>query len=217
MKKYIHYSLIIFIISIFLLSSVFGKDNLFLVGRIIVIDPGHGFLDPGTSYENIYEKDINLNISKKIKKQLEKFGAKVILTRNDDYDLSSPNAYFRKKSDFDNRIYLINESNTDLYISIHLNYLLDSRYKGPQVFYDQENAGIANTIQKQLNKDLNGKRKIKKIPDNTYMYSRLKVPGVLIECGFLSNSEERSLLVTDKYQQTIAESITNGIKAIFKK
>ncbi len=49
------------------------------------------------------------------------------------------------------------------------------------------------------------------------MYSRLKVPGVLIECGFLSNSEERSLLITDKYQQTIAESIANGIKAIFKK
>ena len=49
MKKYIHYSLIIFIISIFLLSSVFGKDNLFLVGRIIVIDPGQGYLDPGTS------------------------------------------------------------------------------------------------------------------------------------------------------------------------
>ena len=61
MKKYIHYSLIIFIISIFLLSSVFGKDNLFLVGRIIVIDPGHGYLDPGTSYENIYEKDISHN------------------------------------------------------------------------------------------------------------------------------------------------------------
>ena len=77
MKKYIHYSLIIFIISIFLLSSVFGKDNLFLVGRIIVIDPGHGYLDPGTSYENIYEKDINLNISLYLKEKLESYGATV--------------------------------------------------------------------------------------------------------------------------------------------
>ena len=216
MKKY-YYVLMSFFILCLLFQTYKVEAKLPLIDKVIVIDPGHGSIDPGTSYQNICEKDINLNISKKIKKQLEKFGAKVILTRNDDYDLSSPNAYFRKKSDFDNRIYLINESNTDLYISIHLNYLLDSRYKGPQVFYDQENAGIANTIQKQLNKDLNGKRKIKKIPDNTYMYSRLKVPGVLIECGFLSNSEERSLLVTDKYQQTIAESITNGIKAIFKK
>ena len=115
MKKYIHYSLIIFIISIFLLSSVFGKDNLFLVGRIIVIAPGHGFLDPGTSYENIYEKDINLNISLYLKEKLESNGATVYMTRDGDYDLSTPNAIYRKKSDFDNRINLINNSNADIY------------------------------------------------------------------------------------------------------
>lgn len=214
MKKY-YYVLMTFFIFCLLFQTYKVEARLPLTAKVIVIDPGHGSLDPGTSYQNIYEKDINLSISKELKKELEKYGAKVILTRNGDYDLSSPNAYFRKKSDFDNRITLINESNTDLYVSIHLNYLLDSRYKGPQVFYDQENKGIANTMQKQLNKDLNGKRKIKRIPNDTYMYSRLKVSGVLIECGFLSNYQERNLLVTEKYQKKIAISIAKGIKEIF--
>ena len=63
--------------------------------------------------------------------------------------------------------------------------------------------------------DLNGKRKIKRIPNDTYMYSRLKVSGVLIECGFLSNDQERNLLVIEKYQKKIAISIAKGIKEVF--
>ena len=205
--------------SFFILCLMFQtykvEARLPLSGFVIVIDPGHGSLDPGTSYQDIYEKDINLNISNYLKNELEKYGAKVILTRTGDYDLSSPNAYFRKRSDFDNRIRIINESNTDLYISIHLNYLLDRSYYGPQVFYNKENDGIADTIQKQMNKDLKGDRNIKKIPEDTYMYSKLKPSGVLIECGFLSNETERSLLVTEKYQKKIAKSIANGVKLVF--
>lgn len=215
MKKYIHYSLIIFIISIFLLSSVFGKDNLFLVGRIIVIDPGHGYLDPGTSYENIYEKDINLNISLYLKEKLESNGATVYMTRDGDYDLSTPNAIYRKKSDFDNRINLINNSNADIYLSIHLNYLSDFKYYGPQVFYNGKNIYFANIMQDVLNKGLNSNRKIKNIPKDTYMYSKLKVNGLLIECGFLSNYEDRQKLITNEYQKKVANLISNGVIKYF--
>lgn len=215
MKKYIHYSLIIFIISIFLLSSVFGKDNLFLVGRIIVIDPGHGYLDPGTSYENIYEKDINLNIILYLKEKLESNGAIVYMTRDGDYDLSTPNAIYRKKSDFDNRINLINNSNADIYLSIHLNYLSDFKYYGPQVFYNGKNIYFANIMQDVLNKGLNSNRKIKTIPNDTYMYSRLKVNGLLIECGFLSNYEDRQKLITNEYQKKVANLISNGVIKYF--
>ena len=215
MKKYIHYSLIIFIISIFLLSSVFGKDNLFLVGRIIVIDPGHGFLDPGTSYENIYEKDINLNISLYLKEQLESYGATVYMTRDGDYDLSTPNAIYRKKSDFDNRINLINNSKADIYLSIHLNYLSDFKYYGPQVFYNGKNIYFANIMQDVLNKGLNSNRKIKTIPKDTYMYPKLKVNGLLIECGFLSNYEERQKLITIEYQKKVADLISKGVVKYF--
>jgi hypothetical protein len=215
MKKYIHYSLILFIISIFLLSSVFGKDNLFLVGGIIVIDPGHGYLDPGTSYENIYEKDINLNISLYLKEKLESNGATVYMTRDGDYDLSTPNAIYRKKSDFDNRINLINNSNADIYLSIHLNYLSDFKYYGPQVFYNGKNIYFANIMQDVLNKGLNSNRKIKNIPKDTYMYSKLKVNGLLIECGFLSNYEDRQKLITNEYQKKVANLISNGVIKYF--
>ena len=94
-----------------------------LSGKIIIIDPGHGGKDPGTISDSTYEKDINLEISKALEIELSKTGATVIMTRDGDYDLSEPNARWRKKSDFDNRIKLINNSKANLYLSIHLNYL----------------------------------------------------------------------------------------------
>ncbi len=136
------------------------------------------------------------------------------MIRNGDYDLSKPNAYMRKKSDFDNRIKLINESKADLYFSIHLNYLENTKYFGPQVFYNEKktnNKKIAEQIQNALNKSLKTKREVKKIPRKTYMYDKLKVDGVLIECGFLSNGYERELLNTQKYQKRFAEILAEAI------
>ena len=103
--------------------------------------------------KDIYEKDINLDISKKLKKELEDYGATVILTREDDYDLSTPNSNRRKKSDFDNRIKLINDINPKLVISIHQNYYKDSKYKGTQIFY-KDNKKLAEYLQKNINKEL---------------------------------------------------------------
>ncbi len=83
------------------------------------------------------------------------------------------------------------------------------------MFYDKDNKTLAETIQQTLNKDLNTGREVKKIPSSTYMYDKLKVPGVLIECGFLSNPNERDLLKTDNYQDKIAKSITKALKKYF--
>ncbi|MGN1379173.1 MAG: N-acetylmuramoyl-L-alanine amidase [Bacilli bacterium] len=211
MKKYLILSMLFFFISVIFCSTVNSKDHLYLLGKYIVIDPGHGYLDPGTIYEDIYEKDINLKISLYLKDILEKNGAVTIMTRDGDYDLSSPNALYRKKSDFDNRINLINNSGADIYISIHLNYLNDSNYFGPQVFYLNKNIYLASAVQETLNKGLNGSRKIKKIPSDIYMYTKLNIPGILIECGFLSNDDERNKLITNEYQQKVAFEIVNGI------
>lgn len=209
------YVLFTFFIGVLILYALKVEAVMPLTGKIIVIDAGHGGVDPGTSYGKIYEKDINLSISLKLEKELSSMGAEVILTRDGDYDLSSPNVTFRKKSDFDNRIKLINNSNTSLYISIHLNYLSDTRYSGPQVFYNNDNKLLAETIQNNMNNDLNGDREVKKIPADTYMYNKLKVSGVLIECGFLSNTKERNLLMTETYQKKIAKSIGKGILEYF--
>ena len=200
---------------ILLLSALFIKTKvnalMLLSGKTIVIDPGHGGKDPGTISDTTHEKDINLAISKALEIELSKVGATVILTREDDYDLSNPNARWRKKSDFDNRIHLINNSKADLYLSIHLNYLSNSAYSGPQVFYNKNNETLAKIVQETLNANLNTNRDIKQIPTKTYMYDKLKIPGVLIECGFLSNSNELQQLKTDKYQQKIASIIKNAI------
>lgn len=206
----------ILILGLLLVSALFINNEvkalLPLSGKIILIDAGHGGVDPGTSSHGILEKDINLAISKYLELELTKVGASVILTRDDDYDLSTPNAYFRKKSDFDNRIKLINESKGDMYLSIHLNYLTNTVYSGPQVFYNnEENKVIAEVIQKHLNNNLKSDRKVKKIPTDTYMYSKLTIPGVLIECGFLSNDNERNRLKDNNYQQKIASIIKDAI------
>lgn len=209
------YVLFTFFIGVLILYALKVEAVMPLTGKIIVIDAGHGGVDPGTSYGKIYEKDINLAISLELEKELSSMGAEVILTRDGDYDLSIPNAVYRKKTDFDNRIKLINESDASLYVSIHLNYLSDARYFGPQVFYNNDNKLLAEAIQNIMNDELNGDRKVKKIPSDTYMYNKLKVSGVLIECGFLSNQEERNLLMTETYQKKIAKSIGKGILEYF--
>lgn len=209
MKKYI----LLFVLAMFFAYGfAYMKDmNPKLVGKNIVIDVGHGGKDSGTVYGNIKEKDINLNIALKLKDRLLVNGVNVFLTRDGDYDLSNPNAYRRKKSDFDNRIEFINNSKADMYLSIHINYLGDGRYYGAQVFYDKDNKLIAEKIQNEFKQELKSPMKIKKLSNDIYMYKKLNVPGVLIECGFLSNTYERNLLLSDKYQTKIVDAIVKGL------
>lgn len=182
-----------------------------LLNKTIVIDSGHGGKDGGSVVDDVLEKNINLQIALKLKEKLIKSGANVIMTRDGDFDLSSPNANRRKKSDFDNRVSLINNAGADLYISIHLNYLNDSRYSGAQVFYTKGNEYLAEIMQESLASYLKTKMPAKKLSDTIYMYKKLKVPGILIECGFLSNENERNLLISEKYQEQIALAIIKGI------
>ncbi len=217
MKNYFYKISILFIVMILCFANKIVLASLPLSGKLIVIDVGHGGADPGTMSGNIYEKDINLAISKALENELSKLGASVILIRNEDYDLSKPNASWRKKSDFDNRIKMINTSGASYYLSIHLNYLEDSSYYGPQVFYNKKtesNKIIAEQIQSELNKELKTNREVKLIPSSTYMYKELNVKGVLIECGFLSNFHERNLLVTKEYQNKLAKTIAEAMSRL---
>ncbi|MDD4407133.1 MAG: N-acetylmuramoyl-L-alanine amidase, partial [Bacilli bacterium] len=121
--------------------------------------------------------------------------------------------------DFDNRIRIINNSNADLYLSIHLNYFNQSAYYGPQVFYTENiksNKKIAKILQKELNKSLKSKRNIKKTNNSNYMFGKLNVPGVLIECGFLSNYNDRYNLQKKDYQKKVSLTITKGIINYYK-
>lgn len=204
--------IILFLICVLL----FGQVNAYvaeypLIGKIVYLDAGHGGVDPGAFYENVYEKDINLEITLKLRDNLEKLGATVYLTRNDDYDLSNPNANLRKRSDLGNRAKMINDSNANLYLSIHLNSTANTKWSGAQVFYDdinEKNIDIANEFQKYFNKYLNSDRKVSEI-NNLYMYKNINIPGVLLELGFISNSNDRKNLLNDKYKNHIVEVISN--------
>jgi len=202
----------IFLISLTIFNVVFAIQYP-LKNRIICVDAGHGGVDPGAMYGNVFEKDINLELSLKLKDELVKNGAMVFLTRNADYDLSSPNVSRRKKSDFDNRILLIKNSKCELYVSIHLNAEDNSSWSGAQVFYsnvNKENQKFAELMQNSYKENLSSKRKIKQVK-TLYMYEHIKVPGLLLEVGFLSNPNERYLLKTDKYQDKIVGATTKGI------
>lgn len=210
MKKNEKIYVMLFMILTVIFSTVNVNANLPLIGKIIIIDPGHGGVDPGSVYNQIYEKDINLEISKKIEEELIKLGATIILTRNNDYDLSSPGVTWRKQSDFDNRIKLINNSNADMYLSIHMNYLNDESYGETGIYY-LENEQLAEIIQKNINKYFNYKREIKKIPESTYMYTKLNITGVLIECGFLSNSKDRENFQNEEFIVEFSKVIAASI------
>ena len=213
---------IIIIISLFIsilsISKVYANVfNYSLLGKTIYIDPGHGGIDSGTTYKNIYEKDINLIMSKKIEKYLISKGATVYLTRETDKDLSTSKVN-RKRSDLSNRAYLINKSNANLYISIHLNYISNSKWQGLQIFYNnknKENEIIATNLTTYLKEYTSNIREPKK-ENIYYMYKQINIPGVLIELGFLSNPNDRYRLTRDEYQEKLANNIATSIERYFQ-
>ena len=217
-KTYSIFLFIVFICTFSFVSAEIKKSNLDLISKVIYIDPGHGGPDPGSVYKNIYEKDINLEICKKLQTVLEDEGAIVYLTRYGDYDLSKSYTGSRKKSDLNNRAKIINASGADIYISIHLNSISSSTWSGAQVFYDDVNKNnyeFAQLIQEQLKKDLKTNREVKEI-STMLMNRKTTIPGILIEAGFLSNPNDRYLLQKSDYQYKIVESIKNGIIKYFK-
>ena len=202
--------LLISILSINIIKASTSDRN--LIGKVIYLDAGHGGKDPGALYKDIYEADINLSITKKLEKLLGEAGAIVYLTRDGDYDLSLPGSSNRKRSDLSRRAKLINESNCDLYISIHLNAENTGLWHGAQVFYDDVNLNnekIAEIFQNEFKKSFKTDREYKIISDR-YLYRNVKRPGILAEVGFLTNANDRYLLLQDSYQEKIANALFNA-------
>lgn len=219
MKKYIIISGLI-VLFLICLGAKFETPNTFpLFGKLIILDPGHGGADPGSIYGNSYEKDYNLDFARTLKKVIEKYGGTVILTRDGDYDLSSPKAWNRKRSDFNNRIKLINENKPDVYLSLHMNYLSDGSYYGAQVFYhkkaNEKNEKLAEVLQEHLNLFFDLERDYKQISSDKYMFPRLEPMGVLIEYGFMSNGKDRKALKLESYRLRLAEALVVALNEYF--
>ncbi len=210
-NKYKTLLLIIFFIFLFSIQWI-SAQSLPLQDTIIMVDAGHGGRDSGTYYGEIKEKDINLEIAKQLEQELTKNGAIVYMIRKSDIDLSSIYDPLKKRGDLYRRLLKIKETKSDLYISIHINWYDNSTLKGAEVLYNDINKNnklLATSIMNYFKKDLNSTRSIK--TTDLYMYRNTTTPGVLIECGYLSNPTERNLLQTKSYQQKLANSITKGI------
>lgn len=198
--------------------AVVNAQKLPLSNKIIFVDPGHGGRDPGTRYGRILEKDLNLEISKVLKQELERNGAKVILARESDIDLSKETDYHKKHGDLNRRIDMLEKNKSDLYLSIHLNWYNDYYYGGAEVLYNKINSKnklLAESITNSLEENKIKTREIR--TTNLYLYRNTKVPGILLECGFLSNSNDRYLLQTLNYQEKFSKVIVEGLIDYFVK
>ena len=223
-KRYIALALILF----GFIFSLWGSHRIYksiqvmavpLGNKVIVVDPGHGGIDAGASDNGAVEKELNLEIANILKGYIEANGGVCYMTRVEDTNTADPNrskGVSQKMSDLKMRKASIDEQKADIFISIHMNRFSQSQYKGLQVFYDdniEESKILGEAIQnsvKDVLKDGNT-RKAKATGDKIYILKGNKIPSVLVECGFLSNSEEAENLKNPDYQKKIAWGIFRGI------
>lgn len=191
-----------------------GKDSV-----TVIIDPGHGGEDGGAvAPDGTVEKDINLSIALKLKELFDKNGVKAVMTRDEDISICDDGLdtlKLRKKSDMKNRLTMFDSSPNNIAISIHQNKFPQSKYSGAQIFYSANNplsSKLAQCIRKSVVEKLQpeNNRECKPADKNIYLLYNCKKPAVIVECGFLSNSDELALLKNDEYQNKLAATIYDG-------
>lgn len=183
---------------------------------VVVVDAGHGGNDPGkVAVNGSLEKDINLAIAKRLAWYLEQADVTVIMTRDSDSGLYSPTDSSKKTSDMQRRCQIMNESKADLAVSIHQNSYHDEEISGGQVFYYADSVPgkrLAERIQKRFDYVLGAEnRRQPKANESYYLLLHAECPAVIVECGFLSNWREASLLGDEEYQDRMAYTIHMGI------
>lgn len=193
-----------------------------VANQVIVIDPGHGGIDPGAlGYNGVKEKELVLQIAKRLDRLFKQAGAKVIMTRESDKDLSTSAAgslLERKREDLANRVELANKNKASLYLSIHVNAFPSARWRGAQTFYQRgqdDSKMLAEAIQSELIRILGNTRRAAKA-ENFFTTRNTKMAAVIIEVGFISNPAEAELLSEAAYQRKLAYAIYSGVVKYYK-
>ncbi|MEG1613733.1 MAG: N-acetylmuramoyl-L-alanine amidase [Clostridia bacterium] len=185
----------------------------------VVIDAGHGGVDGGVEgvKTGVFEREINLIISKLLAKRLESVGVTAILTRKTKSGLyESIDGNFKLK-DFERRKEIILNANPSAVVSIHCNKYSSPSRRGIQVFFDgtnDESRAFGNIMQEGINKNLNlpyTHRGYSALSGDYYIVKCTNAPSIIIECGFLSNVEDEKLLVDSKYREILTYHIFSGI------
>lgn len=185
----------------------------------VIIDAGHGGEDGGAEVDGVLEKDINLSIADKLADTLRLCGVRVTEIRDEDisvYDDSAQTLREKKVSDLKHRVEIVNGSENNILVSIHQNKFDNSAYSGAQVFYSSNNdksrvlaESIRNSVVSLIQND--NTRELKPANSDIYLLDNATVPAVIVECGFLSNDEERAKLLDSGYQSEMAYSIAMGV------
>ncbi len=186
----------------------------------IVIDPGHGGEDGGAAGNGQLEKDVNLDIALQLQKLLETSGYSVVMTRAEDTSIPDEGLNTvreRKSSDLHNRLKVIEAQGDCIFVSIHQNHFEQSQYSGAQMFYSTKNPAskdLAESMKTRIVALLQpeNKRETKPATSSIYLLWNVKVPAVLVECGFLSNPAEAEKLKDATYRQQMAFAVYCGLQ-----
>lgn len=224
-KKWIIFIVVVMIIMTFMIKLKRDAETIFLPirNRVVAIDAGHGGIDCGARGKlRATEEEINLKISQKLRKIIEQNGGIVVLTREDNnglYTERSTTVREKKNEDLRNRKIIVNESEPDAFVSIHLNSFPQGKYYGAQTFYKSgcdRSEKLAKTIQEEFRNSLDkDNTRVPQPRDTLYLIREVEKPAVLLEGGFLSNRNEEELLNDDKYQEKIAWAIYIGLTKYF--
>ena len=175
---------------------------------VLVIDAGHGGEDGGTTgAAGTAEDEVNLSIAKRLEAMLTLMGYQTRMTRTDSGSLATEGETIRarKQSDLRNRVALANKYQNSILVSIHQNHFPDPNYDGAQVFFTDSAEPLANAMQASLTTTLSPQsRRTAKKASGIYLMEHITGPGLLIECGFLSNPAEEQKLQSAQYQKRLA-------------
>ena len=182
----------------------------------IIIDPGHGGEDGGaTSCTGVLESKFNLDIALRLNDLMHLLGMNTLMIRDTDRSIYTQGETIAQKkvSDLRERVRIINETDNAIVVSIHQNTFPDGQYWGTQVFYPNtgDSKELAGQLQKQFQISLTPQNKrVIKQTKGIYLMEHIQCTGILVECGFLSNPEEREKLKLPAYQQQMAFAIMAG-------
>lgn len=179
------------------LSLVAGAYNF----RTVIIDPGHGGHDKGGQWGRVYEKHLALDTSVRLESHLKKKGFNTVMTRRSDYFVSLPG-----------RMSIANKHKNAIFISIHYNYTWKQHVSGIETFYhSQQSKKLAQDVHRGVISRV-------KVVDRGVKYARYyvirncSIPSILVEGGFVSNSNERNRMKTAWFRDAIARGIADGVQ-----
>ena len=201
-------------------TSYTAVETFSFIDTTVILDAGHGGEDGGAVGVNgVFEKDLNLEMSKTMAALLRSMGARVIETRTEDrllYTEEENIKGYRKVYDLRNRLKIAEANEDAIFISLHMNRFTDPKYSGMQIYYSKNRAEsrvLADTLQSSVREHLSpdNNRKTKGAGESIYLLDRAENIALLVECGFLSNPEECEKLCTEDYRKQLSFVLVCGI------